>query len=391
MYAFRKPFTVATFEDVDGWTLPVDFKILMVLSQVIGYATSKFIGIKVVSEATPRLRALLIILFILFAWSSLVLFAILPTNLKFIALFFNGLPLGMIWGLVFAYLEGRKISEVLGLGLCVSFIVSSGSVKSVGQLLMMHGVSEMWMPAITGLVFLPLLGIAVYFLSKVPPPNELDKAERQVRLPMTRKDRLRFFKRSSWGLVALIIAFVALTVTRDFRDNFAAEIWSSIGYGNIPGIFTYSELIVAFVVLILMAGSMLIRENKNAVLVQHGIILAGGMVTLLSTLLFQIHIMNPITWMIMIGIGLYMAYVPFNCILIDRLTGAMKMTANAGFFMYLADSSGYAGSVILLIFKSFVAIDLSWLDFFIDLSYISSITVMCMTVFSFFYFNKKLV
>ena len=51
-------------------------------------------------------------------------------------MFMNGLFLGMIWGLVFSYMEGRRVSEVLGAVLCASFIVSSGAVKSVGVLLM---------------------------------------------------------------------------------------------------------------------------------------------------------------------------------------------------------------------------------------------------------------
>ena len=66
----------------------------------------------------------------------------------------NGLPLGMIWGLVFSYLEGRRQTELLGAGLSVSFIFSSGVVKSVGKVLMQDfGVTQMWMPFLTGLIF----------------------------------------------------------------------------------------------------------------------------------------------------------------------------------------------------------------------------------------------
>ena len=55
MYAFRKPFTVATY---DGLTWAgVDYKILLITTQVIGYMLSKFIGIKVVSELPPPRRA----------------------------------------------------------------------------------------------------------------------------------------------------------------------------------------------------------------------------------------------------------------------------------------------------------------------------------------------
>ena len=46
MYAFRKPFTAATFEDTI-W-LGIGFKTILVAAQVSGYTISKFVGIKVI-------------------------------------------------------------------------------------------------------------------------------------------------------------------------------------------------------------------------------------------------------------------------------------------------------------------------------------------------------
>src|ERR1700761_7616051 len=101
MYAFRKPFTAATFEGVTGWGFVLDYKIALVLAQVAGYALSKFIGVKVVSEIQPRHRALAIVALIGVSWLALVVFALIPAPWNVIALFINGLPLGMIWGLVY--------------------------------------------------------------------------------------------------------------------------------------------------------------------------------------------------------------------------------------------------------------------------------------------------
>ena len=58
-------------------------------------------------------------------------------------MFINGLPLGMVFGLVMAYLEGRRQTEMLAAVLCASFIVSSGFVKSVGKWL---GVASLLAP-----------------------------------------------------------------------------------------------------------------------------------------------------------------------------------------------------------------------------------------------------
>ncbi len=54
MYAFRKPFSVALFTDVPGWHFVLDYKIALVLAQVLGYAVSKLIGVKVIAEITPE-------------------------------------------------------------------------------------------------------------------------------------------------------------------------------------------------------------------------------------------------------------------------------------------------------------------------------------------------
>src|SRR6201995_1456159 len=78
MYAFRKPFTAATFENVAGWNFALDYKIALVLAQVAGYALSKMIGVKVISEIAPAKRGVAILGLIGLAWLALVGFALTP-------------------------------------------------------------------------------------------------------------------------------------------------------------------------------------------------------------------------------------------------------------------------------------------------------------------------
>ena len=47
MYAFRKPFSAATFDGLSLWG--IDYKILLIISQLIGYTISKYLGIKIIS------------------------------------------------------------------------------------------------------------------------------------------------------------------------------------------------------------------------------------------------------------------------------------------------------------------------------------------------------
>src|SRR5688572_7419861 len=101
VYAFRKTFAAATF---DGMVYGgIGYKELLVISQVIGYALSKFIGIKVISELKENSRAKGILLMSGVAGFSWFFFAIVPAPYNIIFLFTNGLALGMVWGMVFSY------------------------------------------------------------------------------------------------------------------------------------------------------------------------------------------------------------------------------------------------------------------------------------------------
>jgi hypothetical protein len=389
MYAFRKPFAAGTFDmEVDLVFLPpMHLKILFIISQVLGYCTSKFIGIKVISELNPAKRAVAILLTIGVAELALLLFAVVPAPWNAVCLVLNGLPLGMVWGLVFGFLEGRRVTEVLGAGLSVSYIVASGVVKGVGKSLIDSGISEWWMPFLTGLVFFPLLILSVFLLSRLPPPTPEDEALRVRREPMDGKARTAFVRRFFPGLFFLTFLYIFLTAYRDFRDNFAVEIWAAIGFDGAEQLAT-AETKIAFLVVIALGFVMLVRNNRVALLVIHVVMLIGTALIGLSTMAWQAELIAPDTWMIAVGFGLYLAYVPYGCILFDRLIAAVGVTATAGFMIYVTDAFGYAGSVGLLLWKNFGEPDLSWLDFFVKFSYAASVLCSVCFVISMFYFAR---
>ncbi len=140
MYAFRKPFSAATFpgEQLAG----MDYKAWLVMAQVLGYACSKFIGIRVIAEMRRVQRWQPLLLLIGFAWLALLGFALVPRPWNIAFLFLNGLPLGMIWGVVFSYLEGRRATELMGTILASSLIFATGLVKTVGRFLLFSGVER---------------------------------------------------------------------------------------------------------------------------------------------------------------------------------------------------------------------------------------------------------
>ncbi len=390
MYAFRKPFSVAIYEAVPGWHFVLDYKIALVLAQVFGYAISKLIGVKIIAEIAPQKRASAIFKLISLSWVALLAFAVIPAPWNVLALFLNGLPLGLIWGLVFGFMEGRRTSEVLGAIVCASFIVSSGAVKSVGKLLMDNWhVNEFWMPAATGALFFPLLALSVWGLAQLPPPSARDESARVRRAPMRSKERAAFLSRHGTGIALLVICYILTTALRDFRDNFAAEIWTALGFGHAAAVFTASELPVAVLALTVLGVIIAVRDNVRALLVIHGVIIAGLMLLGLSTLAFQAGWLSPLAWMILSGAGLYMAYVPFNAMLFDRLIAASGTVGTAGFLIYIADASGYLGSCALLIWRNFGLVQLNWLQVFTASAYGTSILGMLFMGLSALYFLRK--
>ena len=388
VYAFRKTFAVATFDGIQF--AGMSYKVWLVTFQVVGYALSKFIGIKVVAELKAHSRMLGIFFLVLIAGVAWLLFAIVPAPYNIVFLFMNGLPLGMVWGMVFSYLEGRRMTEVLGAALSVSFIFSAGLCRSAGALIMQYlGTSEYWMPFVTSCLFtLPFL-LFLLLLDQLPPPSIQDETLRAKRMPMNAEDRKRFLTTFLPGIVLFVIAYMLLTAFRDFRDNFSAEIWTSLGVANDPSIYTTTEIPVSIFILICMGSTMLVKNNKLALMINHVIIIFGLLLIGAANFLFEQSIINAPVWMTLIGTGLYLGYVPFNSILFDRLLATFRYAGTVGFIMYVSDSFGYLGSVGVLFFKEFGYAKLSWLSFFISGGYIVSLIGALLIGGSMIYFHKK--
>lgn len=388
MYAFRKPFTAAGFTGLQF--AGVDYKIWLVIAQTIGYTASKFFGIGFIGSMQTEKRAPAIIKLIFIAWISLFFFALFPAPFNVLFLFFNGFPLGVIYGLVFSYLEGRRTTELLGAVLSASFIFASGFAQSAGKFVLLDwNVSEYWMPWITGLLFFPVLILFTWLLDKTPMPDQRDMYYRTERKPMSKKRRKDFIKNFFPGLFLLITAYVMLTIIRDYRSNFAADMWNELGYANNASVFTQSEIPASLVVLILMSLLILIRKNIRALLVNHIVIIGGLLLSIISTFLYIEDYISPFWWMTLSGVGLYMGYVPFNCMLFERLIASFRYISNAGFIIYVADSFGYLGSTGILFVKNFTRLELSWTGFFIRLVLIGSVTGILLVIFAAIYFKRK--
>jgi len=388
IFGFRKSFTVATFDglQIGGYS----YKTILVICQMLGYLLAKFYGIKYISELKRTGRGKIIIILTGISWLSWLFFAITPIPYNIVFLFLNGFPLGMLWGVVFSYVEGRRSTDFIGATLAVSFIFASGFVKSVGSWLSLtFNLSEFWIPFSTGLIFaLPLI-LFVFLMEKIPPPDAEDIKYRVERIPMNNVDRKLFVKDFFGGLIACIMIYCFATIFRDIRDNFSAEMWKEMGFYNQPSIFAKTETPITLIVLVLIGTMVLIKNNFRALQIAHYFILIGFILAGVCTLLFKAQVLQPIWWMTLIGLGLYMVYIPFNAVFFDRLISTFKYAGNVGFLIYIADSFGYVGSIGVLLSKEIFKVKLNWVSFFSNSVIALSILGCLLTVFSLYYFTTK--
>ncbi|MBW8685934.1 DUF5690 family protein [Chitinophaga rhizophila] len=388
IFAFRKAFNVAPYE---GYTiLGIDYKIVLVITQVAGYMASKFYGIRFISEMKRVGRGRLILLLVAISWLAWLLFALIPPPYNAWSLFFNGFPLGMLWGVVFSFVEGRKTTDLISAALAVSFIFASGLAKSTAQWVMQSlSVSQYWMPFTVGAIFILPLILFIYLLEKIPPPDKEDEALRMHRLPMPAQERKQLIARFLPGLVTLIIIYILVTILREVRDSFMADMWRASGEEYNAATFTATETTISLVILVMIASMIFLQNNYRAFVLTQIIMLLGFIISLAATIGYLQQLLSLYSWMVLVGLGLFMVYIPFNSILFDRFIATFRFSGNVGFLIYLADSFGYLGSVGVLLTRSIFRVQTNWLQFYTQLVLISGCIGIVATTISIWYFIRK--
>lgn len=364
-YAFRKPWTAATFADATVWG--VAEKSVLLVAQILGYMLAKVVGIRVIAEMPPHRRAVGIVLLVGGAEAFLVLFGAAPSPLHVAGLFLNGLALGMVFGLVLGFLEGRRHTEALTAGLCASFILADGVCKSVGTWLLGLGVAERWMPAAAGLIFVPPILLFVWMLAKIPPPDHEDLAHRSERPPMGRADRAAMLRRHGFGILAIVAAYLLITIARGIRADFAPEVWKALGVDAVPATFSVSEIFVALGVLVANGLSVLIVDNRRAFFGSIGVGLAGCVLMVVALAGQQRGLIAPFPFMVLLGLGLYLPYVAVHTTIFERLIAMTRDRGNLGFLLYVADAAGYLAYAALALVKGWLPVRADPLGFFLGI------------------------
>ena len=363
VYALRKPFTAATFDGMELFGM--DYKIATSIIQIFGYMVSKFIGIKLISELKREGRLKFILVSVFIAELSLVLFGCLPRPLNVLALFFNGLSLGCMWGVIFSFLEGRRVTDLLASLFGLSIAVSSGTAKSIGLFVVNTlGVSEFWMPALIGAVALPLLAGLGCILNNLPKPTAEDRAQRVERVTLNNKQRWEVFRSFAPELTILFFANLFLTVLQDVKEDFLVKIINVDAAGLSSWAFAKVDGVVTLIILAVFASLALMKSHIKVLSALLVMVIIGAVTLSFVAFNYDSLQLPPLVWLFIQSLCLYFSYLSFQTIFFDRFIACFRIKGNVGFFIAMIDSIGYTGTVLVLVCKEFFNPDLNWLEFY---------------------------
>lgn len=365
VYALRKPFTAAEFDGLQ--VAGMDYKIVVSIIQLIGYVCAKMLGIKFISELKPEGRLKFIIGSAALSELSLVAFGLLPAPYNIFALFFNGLSLGCMWGVIFSFLEGRRTTDILASIMGVSMALSSGVAKSLGLYALNDlGVSEFWMPALVGAVAFPLLCFMGWMMTKFTAPTAADIAARTKRVTLDGRQRWQLFVKFMPLLIMLFGANLLLTVQRDIKEDFIVCI---IDVSQVSSwAFAHLDSIATLVLLGVFALLSAVGNHLRAlclILIMSAI--GMGTIAFLGAEAGSLNM--PVTaWLFLQTLCIDIAYLSFQTIFFERFIACFKVQGNVGFFIITIDFIGYLGTLCLLLFKEFQAPHIDWTSFYNGMS-----------------------
>ena len=361
VYALRKPYTAAAFAGYE--VFDIDYKVVVTIVQIIGYVISKFIGIKLISELKQKDRLKFILLSVVMAEASLLLFGWLPAPYNIIGMFLNGLSLGCMWGVIFSFLEGRRVTDILASLMGVSMVISSGTAKSLGLFVTNTlGVSEFWMPALIGAAALPLLGLAGIILNRLPQPDAEDIACRSKREPLDGKQRWALFRNFMPFLTLLFVANVVLVILRDIKEDFLVKIVDVSQYSS--WLFAQIDSVVTVIILVIFGLMVYVRNNLKALTILLSLIVVSMFCMIFLSFGYERLQLNTVTWLFAQSLCLYLAYLTFQTIFFDRFIACFQIRGNVGFFIALNDFLGYTGTIIVLVAKELFSPNIDWAHFY---------------------------
>jgi hypothetical protein len=140
-------------------------------------------------------------------------------------------------------------------------------------------------------------------------------------------------------------------------------------------VFTRTELPVAIGIVLALAALNAFRDHRHGLVAVFALMTCGLLLMAGSTLMLDTGLLRgrELWWMVLVGLGSYLAYVPFGTVLFERLIASTQFRGNAVFAIYVADSVGYTGAFTVQVYKDLFQSDMNRFEFLRGFTYAFSI------------------
>ena len=210
----------------------------------------------------------------------------------------------------------------------------------------------------SGVVALPISLVFLVLADRSPGPSPEDIAMRSKRKAMSLQEQRVFAWTWMAGLVLMLLAYTLLTTVRSFRDFYSQQIFKSSlripSDRDVPSyVFFLVDLPGGVLSCLVVALFKRIVDNRRGLLACIIVITASAVLAVGSTIGFRNGILRGMTFQVLLGVGIYVAYSVIGSPLNERWLAATKTEGTLSFLVFTSDFCGYVGTIVLLLYRSF--------------------------------------
>lgn len=134
--------------------------------------------------------------------------------------------------------------------------------------------------------------------------------------------------------------------------------------GHSPWLFARVDSIVTLLILTIFGLLVFVRSHIRALSILYGLIIASMLAMMVVSFGQDWLRLSVVSWLFLQSFCLYIAYLTFQTVFFDRFIACFKIRGNVGFFIVLTDFLGYTGTVVVLVLKEVVGLELDWASFY---------------------------
>lgn len=282
------------------------------------------------------------------------LFAVDDVSVRVVSRFAGSFFFSWAFCVYIGYAQGRRASDALMPAATACMLVSSAVSRAIAPAVKddllgdADGDAYRWMPAtVSALALAPML-VAAAALTASPRATEADAAARTRRTGGTLATDLAWLRRHWAPLVGLAVNNTVLQAVRGVRDVFATNL---LGADAPWWYWIVADVPACLGACLLYAPFVLIRGNRRAFMVVNALGLVAGALMVLGGVLGLVDAVPPLPFLVVSGLGYYLAVVPFagGGVIIERLVASAAAPVDAMLLNVVCQLPGYTGALAVLL------------------------------------------